>query len=125
MSQSWSDIVAFYRDLPRKEEGEPTWQAIRGIEALAQHIEQSPRLSRLQGWTSMLDLCIRQTGEAPYAGPFLRVSPLSSGKVEFRYLDTSIAARQWHREVPSAETIARFLRFLDQLRWFGGSSVVE
>jgi hypothetical protein len=71
----------------------------------------------LFGWTSMNDLCIQQTDAHPGSGPFLRVSPLASGLVEFRYIDTRVTHRQWCREVPPEATLARFRSFLEQLHW--------
>ena len=45
----------------------------------------------------MHDLCVQQTDTPPYAGPYLRLSPLPSGMVDFRYIDTVVADRQWQR----------------------------
>ncbi len=65
----------------------------------------------------MFDLCIQQTDAAPYSGPYLKVASQHSGSVEFRYIDTAVQARQWHREVPPEAVNARFLAFLEKLHW--------
>ncbi len=65
----------------------------------------------------MFDLCIQQVDVEPYSGPFLRVSPLDSGQVEFRYVDTAITPRQWHRETMPDAVVPRLNRFMDQLGW--------
>ncbi|GLQ78040.1 hypothetical protein GCM10007881_15560 [Mesorhizobium huakuii] len=65
----------------------------------------------------MFDLCIQQVDVEPYSGPYLRVSPLHSGRIEFRYVDTRIARRQWHREATPDAVVRRFVHFMDQLGW--------
>ncbi len=64
-----------------------------------------------------VDLCIQQVDVEPYSGPYLRVVPLHSGLIEFRYVDTAIARRQWHRETTPDAVVPRFMRFMDQLGW--------
>lgn len=91
--------------------------AVGGIEHLASFIANGSLMSVLFGWTSMHDLCIQQTDTPPYSGPYLRLSPLLAGMVQFRYVDTAIVERQWVRVIPPAETTFRFLKFIDQLRW--------
>ncbi len=99
-----------------------TDQAVLGVAALARHIEETSLSSGLFGWTSMFDLCIAQTAMSyPYAGPHLRVSPLSEGLIEFRYVDTAIAPKQWKRTVHATEAIARLHGFLAQLNWVARS----
>ncbi|MGK9167616.1 hypothetical protein KXR53_15030 [Inquilinus limosus] len=123
MSQRWSSIVNHYRQHLMVNAGDSAArQAIQAVGDLAAHIETMPHGNRLFGWTSMFDLCIQQTDTLPYSGPYLRVSPLQSAKVEFRYLDTAIVARQWCREVSPEEVMPRFNRFLEQLRWIGATS---
>lgn len=66
----------------------------------------------------MFDLCITQTEVTyPYNGPYLRVSPMHDGLIEFRYIDTFQTDRQWHREVAGNEVIPRLSKFLAQLHW--------
>jgi hypothetical protein len=91
--------------------------AVSGVAQLADHIGAGRARASLFGWTSMHDLCVQQTDVAPYSGPFLRVRPLDTGMVEFRYHDTAIPGRQWFREVPPAGVMGRFEAFLDQLGW--------
>ena len=52
---------------------------------------------KLFGWTSMFDLRVQQTDADPYAGPCLRLSPLSSGQVEFRFVDTRTVRARYQR----------------------------
>src|SRR4051812_47690708 len=94
----WSAIIDAIRS--GRAEGQPDsfQRAIAAVEALAASISEGPLSAALFGWTSMFDLCIQQTDAEPGSGPYLRVSPLTSGRIEFRYIDTAISARQWHRE---------------------------
>ena len=118
MSPSWSAIVDKYRwSFAADGDDSALRQAVQGVGDLAAYIDETPLGTALFGWTSMFDLCIQQTDHPPYSGPYLRVSPLPSGNVEFRYFDTEIKARQWHREVPAKRAIARLNRFLNQVRW--------
>jgi hypothetical protein len=124
MMQPWPSIVERYRQhLITLEGDEPLRPAVQGTGRLASHINETPLAQVLFGWTSMFDLCIQQTDVPPYSVAYLRVSPLSSGNIEFRYLDTAIATRQWHREVAAEDSVSRLTRFLDQLRWMGGEAV--
>lgn len=93
--------------------------ALEAIEALAVAIASGSMASVLFGWTWMFDLCIQQIDAFPGSGPYLKVSPLPSGMIEFRYIDTAVKARQWHREVPPEAVAGRFQAFLDQLGWLG------
>jgi len=90
---------------------------VAGVEQIAILIAEGPLQNALFGWISMYDLCVQQTDTTPYAGPYLRLSPLPSGVVDFRYIDTGIADRQWHRAVAADAAPARFMIFLDQLCW--------
>ena len=56
---------------------------------LVTEIERSRYKEGLFGWTSMTDLCIAQTSVTyPHIEPYLRISTLSDGQLEFRYVDT-------------------------------------
>jgi hypothetical protein len=67
----------------------------------------------------MHDLHIVQTPVTyPYDGPCLIISPKADGLVDFRYVDTIIVSKQWHRTVPGSEAFSRLQRFADQLHWF-------
>ncbi len=113
MTRPWPEIVAHYEDL----QGEN--KSIRALGALAQRITQSPLADGLHAWTSMLDLCIVQRPVSyPFHGPFLRISPITADRIEFRYVDTFEKDKQWHRIVDATQTWPRLIRFLDQLRWF-------
>ncbi|WP_404712411.1 hypothetical protein [Sphingomonas sp. MMS24-J13] len=118
-SMTWSHIVERYRFRKGDRSADMFSSALDGIEQLAVTVADGPLSSKLFGWVSMFDLCIQQTDAIPYSGPYLRVSPLASGAVEFRYFDTAIPARQWHREVPPEATVPRFEAFVDQLHWIG------
>jgi hypothetical protein len=111
MIRPWSEIESFYRDL-----GTVAQSMLR----LVERIQASPYASMLHAWTSMMELCIVQVpGPRPYDGPFLRISPRPDGSIEFRYLDTGITARQWHRIVKAEDAFDRLERFMEQLHWIG------
>jgi len=125
MSESWISIIESYRRQIANSVGDDAFQrALRGVVAVAEHIDGTPLRAGLFGGRSMFDLCIQQTDLPTLGGPFLRISPLRSGNVEFRYVDTQIAEQQWHREVEPEDTAKRFKKFLEQLRWVGSSSVM-
>jgi len=89
------------------------------MSCLARQIEGSRYACSLYGWTSMIDLYIAQTpSQTPFDGPRLRISVLDNDDLEFRYIDTGIEARQWHRVVKGEQALARLERFFDQLHWF-------
>jgi hypothetical protein len=113
MPKTWGDIRDHYLRL-----GLPG----QGMARFIEQIESSSYVTGVWAWTSMHDLCVAQM---PVTRPFdvtsyLRISPLFDGKVEFRYPDTAIKDRQWHRVVPEAEAFPRLERFFHQLHWFGG-----
>lgn len=111
MTRPWSEIRLFYARLS----GAPASSMLRLVSA----IEVSPYANGLFPWTSMLDLCIAQTPvEYPYDSPFLRISPISSGDLEFRYIDTRDEKKQWRRTVSAENAFSRLELFFDQLHWF-------
>jgi hypothetical protein len=111
----WNEISHRYREVV--ESGEIN---ARGMLRLVEQIEASPYSQALYGWTSMLDLCIVQVPcTYPYNGPYLRISPRGDGTMEFRYVDTNIESRQWHRIVKDGEAFQRLERFIDQLHGAG------
>ncbi len=116
MSEPWANIVEKFREL-RSLENDAFRVATSGIEQIASSVAEGPLKGALFGWTSMHDLCIQQSDVRPYSGPYLRISPLSSGSVEFRYIDTAIAHRQWQRVEPANRAVERLQMFLEQLRW--------
>jgi hypothetical protein len=122
MIRPWPSIVAYFQKLRSAIDHDGYRVALAGIEQLASFVADGPLGAALFGWTSMHDLCIQQTNTAPYNGPYLRVSPLHSGMIAFRYLDTAIEARQWHRVVPPEGAVGRFTTFLDQLHWVAGTA---
>ena len=95
----------------------PYVDAVAGIEALVHHIAASPLSGALFGFSSMHDLCIQQSDAHPQTAPYLRISPLRSGLVDFRYIDTPIAERQWQRLVAPGAACERLTAFLARLRW--------
>jgi hypothetical protein len=115
MHKSWNDNVSFLRslDLDHAEYA----SAVGGIAAVAAFIADAPLNWGLHGWTSMHDLCIQQTSATPFNGPYLRLSPLQSGLVEFRFIDTGIKNRQWSRTVSPDQSVGRFQKLLKQLHW--------
>ena len=94
--------------------------ALKAMLNLVDEIKASSYSEGLFAWTSMHDLCIAQTSVTyPYDGPYLRISPRDKGQVEFRYLDTPIVDKQWHRTVEGDDAFRRLDRFVKQLHWFG------
>jgi hypothetical protein len=119
MSEPWANIVAtFGQKRMLGDDGFRT--ATAGIERVAILINEGALRHSLFGWTSMHDLCVQQTDTPPYAGPYLRLSPLPSGMVDFRYIDTAVADRQWQRTVTADAAPAQLSAFLDQLSWAPG-----
>jgi hypothetical protein len=113
MNLPWSEIIARY------ERATPHSAAMQGMLTLARYIELSPLASGLSVTTSMFDLCMAQAPtEDVHGGPYLRISPVFEGQIEFRYIDTYVTADQWHRTVEPDHATPRLLKFLDQLRWF-------
>lgn len=117
MTEPWPAILATIRSRDTTSLPSAFRRALGGVESLAASIAEGPLASDLFGWTSMFDLCIQQTDTAPYATAYLRVSPLPSGLVEFRYVDTGKRERQWHREVPADAAVVRLDAFLRLLHW--------
>lgn len=113
MTKPWPQIVALYKEYT----GEDVSMA--ALLALSEYIADGPLSQGLFAWTSMFDLCITQTEVSyPYNGPYLRVSPMRVGLVEFRYIDTMQTDKQWHREVPGHEVTSQLSKFLAQIHWF-------
>jgi hypothetical protein len=114
MTRPWPAIIAHYQtyDLGG-------WRSIQALETIATFVNETPLAAGLFAWTSMHDLCIvHQEVRYPYNGPRLRVSPVSENRLEFRYEDTGVESKQWHRIVDPEDGVPRLLLFLDQLRWF-------
>jgi hypothetical protein len=87
---------------------------------LVEQIKGSTYARALHAWTSMHELCIVQVPcTYPCDGPYLRISPRVDGTIEFRYIDTPFASKQWHRVVKEEDAFRRLERFLDQLHWVG------
>jgi hypothetical protein len=112
MAENWKQIHAFYSTLA------DTDARFAPMARLAAQIHASP-YAQLFPWTSMHDLCLAQ---APHdwmdRGPFLRISPLFDGRIEFRYFDTHVKSRQWFRIIDEDAAFERLERFLQQLKWF-------
>jgi hypothetical protein len=86
---------------------------------LVQQIEASRYARGVWAWTSMTDLCLAQMPAIdPHPGPYLRILPLPDGNIEFRYFDTYVKERQWHRVVKADEAFSKLEQFFDQLHWF-------
>jgi hypothetical protein len=109
----WKEISDRYREVV--ESGQAS---ARGMLRLVEQIKASPYARALYAWTSMHDLCIAQVScTYPYDGPYLRISPRFDGTIEFRYIDTPIEAKQWHRLVKEEDAFRRLECFIDQLHW--------
>ncbi len=109
MTQPWSRMQTHFARQP----------SLHGMLTLVNQIIASPYVEGLFPWQSHWDLCLTQTPvEYPYNGPRLRISPLTSEKIEFRYIDTEIVEKQWRRYVDAEHAFARLESFLQQLHWF-------
>jgi hypothetical protein len=113
MYRTWGGLKQFYAE-PAKFLPE-----LEAMASLVEQINSSRYAEGVWGWQSIHDLCIAQmpTGK-PYSGPYLRIRPLFDGNVEFRYFDTMVEEKQWHRTVPAREAFSRLEIFFDQLHWF-------
>jgi hypothetical protein len=112
MTRPWDEIEAYFRELV------DAGARVGGMLRLVEQIKGSPYARALHSWTSMCDLCIVQLPcTYPFDGPYLRISPRSDGTIEFRYIDTHIESRQWHRVVKKEDAFRRLQRFIDQLHW--------
>ena len=115
ITRPWDQISKHYQECKGRDKD----TAVEAISLLVDKIISSRYVNGIDAWTSMLDLCIvQQEVWYPYDGPYLRISPLSDGQLEFRYIDTYIAERQWSRTVPGLEAFERLEKFFDQLHWF-------
>lgn len=104
----------------------PDNSSFQAMHQLVGEIESSRYKEGLFGWTSANDLCIVQTPVTyPYDGPYLRISPRANGQLEFRYIDTPLKDKQWHRIVDGSAGFDRLERFLEQLHWFGNDLTIK
>lgn len=118
MNPSWSDIAETYRNRALAVNGgEGFRQALVAMGHLAEHIHIGNLGKVLFGTTSMHDLCVQPADLPLSLRPHLRIAPLPSSRVSFRYIDTAIARHQWHREVDAAGAIPRLEGFVEQLGW--------
>jgi hypothetical protein len=112
MTRPWAQHEAHYRD------GVDAGVSVRGMLRLVEQIRASSYERGLHAWTSMFDLCIAQLPcTYPYDGPYLRISPRFDGTIAFRYFDTHIEAKQWHRIVKDEDAFSRLERFMEQVHW--------
>jgi hypothetical protein len=101
------DIKTFYQGLAAG--GSP----LQGMTRLVEQIEASRYVSGVHGETSMHDLCLTQVASSAFPdGPHLRTSPRFDGTVEFRYIDTHVREKQWHRMVKEDDAFSRLVLFL-------------
>lgn len=113
MIRPWDEIRAHYAEFAN------AGSSFQSMHKLVSEIDASDYKQGLFAWTSMHDLCIVQTPVTyPYDGPYLRISPLANGQLEFRYLDTPVKDKQWQRVVDGSAGFDRLERFLKQLHWF-------
>ena len=120
MSEPWANIVATFGQ--KRMLGDDAFRtAVADKEQVAILISEGALCHSLFAWTSMHDPCVQQTDTPPYAGPYLRLSPLPSGMVDLRYIDTAVADRQkWQRTVTADAAPAQLSSFLNQLGWTPG-----
>jgi hypothetical protein len=113
MIRSWNEIRAYYADHPAVD------RSLQGMLKIVSEINSSRYKDGLFAWTSANDLCIAQIPVSyPYNGPYLRISPIANGQLEFRYIDTPLEDKQWRRIVDGEDGFARLERFMEQLPWF-------
>jgi hypothetical protein len=111
----WKDIKTFYQELVAK------GLRLQGMVRLIEQIEESRYASGVYGETSMHNSWLTQMASGAYSnGPYLKISPRFDGTIEFRYIDTAIEKKQWHRVVKEEDAFSRLVLFFDQLHWFGG-----
>lgn len=117
---SWSEIAEHYWTDGKARDS----ASLRALGDLAEHIHLKHAEDSLFGWTSLWDLCIaqRDNQERPNPRmdwlPYLRLSPdETQDMVCFRYVDSLVERQLWTRVEPPEAVIARFERFLDQMRW--------
>ncbi len=109
----WKNICDYFGELAG------LGQSFEAMANLVGEIERSAYKDGLFGWTSMHDLCIAQSHVTwPNCEPYLRISPLLDGQLEFRYIDTYDKKKQWHRVVEGTDGFRRLESFLQQLHWF-------
>jgi hypothetical protein len=114
MTKAWQDVLATFEQIAKQN------PAIAPMSTLVRDIAAMDLARSLHPWMSMLDLCISQTASASrHESPYLRVRLLSELEIEFRYMDTAIAARQWCRVESPKNAMGRLLSFFEQLNWFG------
>ncbi len=115
MTQPWPQILARYETVKGRS------KSIDAIGRLALRISESPLKRGLFPSPNMFALNILQTPVDPASGkvgPFLRISPASNDRVEFRYIDTYVKANQWNRFEEADQSWDRLIKFLNQLGWF-------
>jgi hypothetical protein len=112
MPKSWLDIRVHFSDAAH------ACPRLQGMLRLVQQIEASPYVEGVNGVTSMNDLLIIQQPSSDLTGPHLRISAAGGGAIEFRYVDTGIKTRQWHRIVAEEQAFSRLESFFEQLHWF-------
>lgn len=117
MAKGWREIADYFEGMLARREDDGMRTASAGVMEVVLFIGNSPLGHSLFGWTSVHDLCVQQRDIEPYSGPYLRISPLSSGMIEFRYVDTAIEGRQWSRTELPERTVERLETFLDQVGW--------
>lgn len=113
MIKPWANIRDYFEELANLSD------SFEAMANLVTEIERSRYKEGLFGWTSMHDLCVAQTSVTyPHLEPYLRISPISAGQLEFRYVDTHNEKKQWQRVVHGSDGFHRLERFLEQLHWF-------
>lgn len=106
MPRSWGEIKEFYEELVNA--GLP----VQGMVRLVDQIRTSQYAGGLFAWTSMHILCVaKKPATIQDPGPCLKISPTYDGNIDFRFVDTAIESRQWHRVVLEDEAFARLERF--------------
>jgi len=112
MMRPWPDLKEFYEDLLRH------GHHIDPYLAIVNHLITSRKAESLHASTSHFHLRICQSdAKFPDVPPHLRIS--GGEELEFRYIDTDVQEKQWHRVVAGEHAAPRLEKFFEQLRWFG------
>ena len=113
MIKSWVCIEKYFSELAQEHD------KFLSMLELVQKINESEYVSGLYAWTSIYDLCVVQTKVSyPNYEPYLRISPIFDGSIEFSYIDTHNKEKQWSRTTSGSDAFQWLISFVNQLHWF-------
>lgn len=113
MIRKWDDICSHYEQISSES------NKFISIYNLVVSVRDSNYSNHIYGWTSVYDLNIVQNEvNYPYEGPKLLIRQFESNKLEFRYIDTYDAKRQWNRVYDGCDGFRKLEKFFFDLHWF-------